>query len=203
MASDPRRIEDKRVAAIQRWLTSHGGAVNESDPDGQREFLRDFLLPKLAEAWSEGFQFAYDQAPLGYGGEGYDDYANPYAPAAPVLECEHERRGCCNISLQHDHGDCDGYIFTARDYWTGLTVAVSQDAEEHVQTLFAHGPFKDHCKGYEIHAWPCYPASVVMSDLRQLIGRGAWGRVDPFKVASNFDGQCTAEPNSRSDRGGQ
>lgn len=89
-------------------------------------------------------------------------------------------RACCGVSIEHDHGDCDGYIFTAADYWRGIRVAFDEEAAEHLEVLFGHGIYKDHCNGYEIHAWPCFPASLVLCDLRDLVGHDLWLRTDFF-----------------------
>lgn len=90
------------------------------------------------------------------------------------------KRLCCGVSIDHDHGDCDGYVFTAADYWRGLRVALDEEAGEHLEVLFSHGVYKDHCSGYEVAFWPCFPASLVLSDLRELVGRDAWLRTDPL-----------------------
>lgn len=77
------------------------------------------------------------------------------------------------------------HIFTASDYWRGMRVIDElEPVGDHARTLFAHGPHKDHCKGWEVHAWPCFPAEVVLSDLREFIGRDAWAALDPFCRAS-------------------
>lgn len=174
MANDPTVVLNDRVRAVQRWLTSHGGAIDESDPDAQRDFVQGFLLPLMAEAWAEGFQHAADLTPMGFAPDGPNDRDNPYVLSQDIT------RPCCGVPIDHDHGDCDGYIFTAADYWRGVNVAIEEEAAEHLHTLYHHGIYKDHCNGYEVHAWPCYPASVMLSDLRELVGPDLWLRTDFF-----------------------
>lgn len=110
----------------------------------------------------------------------YTDHLSNALAAFARGEGKPAGRLCCGVAIDHDHGDCDGYIFTARDYWTGVHLAVSHEADEHVATLYAHGPYRDHCRGYAVHAWPCYPASIMLSDLRELVGAETWARADPF-----------------------
>lgn len=95
---------------------------------------------------------------------------------------------CCGVSIDHDHGDCDGYIFTARDYWRGMYALDDSLAHwDDVRTLFDHGPYKDHCGGYEVHAWPCSKAADILSVLREEIGHEAWLRIDYFAESATSD----------------
>lgn len=103
------------------------------------------------------------------------------------------KRDCCGFALDHDHGDCDGYIFTARDYWRGMYALDDSLAHwDDVRTLFDHGPYKDHCGGYEVHAWPCSKAADILSVLREKVGHEAWLRIDYFAESATSDA-CPAE----------
>lgn len=189
MAGDPQQILADRVGAVRDWLRTHGGAVDEHDEDAQRDMVEGFILPLLSDAWREGWSAGLHQH------RSPEAPPNPYAQADrwngtnPLGCCAHDRQHGgpgCKWPGEHDHGDTDGYIFTARDYWRGM-YALKDSHWEDIRTLFDHGPYKDHCGGYEVHAWPCHPAGEILAELRGQMTPHEWASIDFFAQADASD----------------